>query len=60
MKTDRTAEDGRPWWTPDEERAVFMALEDWKVEDPHLYFAIKTQLVLSIRFRAPSADQGRP
>jgi integrase len=50
MKTDRTAEDGRPWWRPDEERAVFLALEDWKAEDPHLYFAIKTQLVLGIRF----------
>jgi integrase len=50
MKTDRTVEDGRPWWTPDEERAVFMALEDWRAEDPHLYFAIKTQLVLGVRF----------
>ena len=50
MKTDRTAEDGRAWWTPDEERAVFLALDDWKTAEAHLYFAIKTQLVLGIRF----------
>lgn len=50
MKADRTAEDSRPWWTPDEERAVFAALEEWRSTDPHLYFAIKTQLVLGVRF----------
>jgi integrase len=52
MKTDRTAEDGRAWWTPDEERAVFLALDDWKATEAHLYFAIKTQLVLGVRFAA--------
>ena len=50
MKADRTAEDSRAWWTPDEERAVFLALDDWKATGQHLYFAIKTQLVLGIRF----------
>ena len=28
---------------------MFLALEEWKATDAHLYFAIKTQLVLGIR-----------
>jgi integrase len=50
MKADRTAEDSRAWWTPDEEQAVWVKLDVWKEREPHLYFALKTQLVTGVRF----------
>jgi len=59
MKADRMAGASWAWWTLDEERAVFVALDEWRTTDQHLYFAIKTQLVLGIRFselRALSKD----
>ena len=59
MRGDKTVEEGRPWWTPEEEARAFATLATasaplrcvpWRGSEPCLRLAILTQLVTGIRF----------
>ena len=50
QKAETTAEDGRPWWTSDEESRAVATLERWKTTKPGRRLAILTQLVVGLRF----------
>ena len=50
LRRGQTAEDGRAWWTADEEAKVFVTLEQWREAEPRVAVPILTQLVTGIRF----------
>ena len=50
MRSETTPEDGRAWWTPDEEAKAVATLGDWRERDPLAYLALLTQLVVGLRF----------
>jgi len=48
---DSTPEDGRAWWTPEEEaKAVKCLTERWYERNPQAYVTLLTQLVVGLRF----------
>jgi integrase len=47
----RTAEDSREWWTPDEEaKAMAILLGPWREKDPQASATLTTQILLGMRF----------
>ncbi|MBI5487422.1 MAG: site-specific integrase [Deltaproteobacteria bacterium] len=50
LRSDRTPEESRAWWTPEEEGKAVAALLTWKEREPARYFALLTQIVTGIRF----------
>ena len=51
LRPDRTAEDVRAWWTPDEEaKAMAMLVASWRNRSPLKYLTLATQIVVGLRF----------
>ncbi|MFH0899237.1 MAG: site-specific integrase [Pseudomonadota bacterium] len=50
MRSDKTAEEGREWWTPDEEAKAIAILMGWRDRDPLAYLALTAQIVVGMRF----------
>lgn len=50
VRSDQTAEDGRPWWTPEEEANAVAVLEQWCEKEPAIGLPLLTQLVTGVRF----------
>lgn len=51
MKRETTPEDGRAWWTPEEEAKAMAHLRDvWRTRHPERYMALLVQLVVGMRF----------
>ena len=51
LRPDRTAEDVRAWWTPDEEaKAMAMLVASWRARSPLKYLTLATQIVVGLRF----------
>lgn len=50
QKKRQTVEDGRAYWTPNEERRAFEVLEKWKKSEPAFAHAIIVQVLCGLRF----------
>jgi integrase len=51
FRRDRTAEDSREWWTPEEEeKAMALLLGSWHERDLQAAVTLTTQLLLGLRF----------
>jgi len=51
FRRDRTAEDSREWWTPDEEaKAMALLLGPWRERDLQAAVTLTTQILLGLRF----------
>jgi integrase len=51
FRRDRTAEDSREWWTPDEEaKAMALLFGPWRERDLQAAVTLTTQILLGLRF----------
>jgi integrase len=51
MRPDRTAEEVRAWWTPDEEaKAMSVLVSSWRSQSTLKYLTLATQIVIGLRF----------
>jgi len=51
MRPDRTAEEARAWWTPEEEsNAIGVLTSSWRDKETRKYLALTTQIVVGLRF----------
>jgi integrase len=60
FRRDRTAEDSREWWTPDEEeKAMRLLLGPWRERDLQAAVTLTTQILLGLRFSEVRALEKR-
>lgn len=51
MRPDRTSEEVRAWWTPEEEaKAIGVLTTSWRDKDTRKYLTLTTQIVVGLRF----------